>query len=57
RQKVFEPFFTTKVEGTGLGLSIAARIIKEHGGWLNVTSKEGSGATFEIELPIKEITP
>ena len=57
RQKVFEPFFTTKDEGTGLGLSIAARIIEEHGGWLNVTSEEGSGATFNIALPTKESTP
>jgi signal transduction histidine kinase len=52
--RVFEPFFTTKEEGTGLGLSIAARIVKEHGGWLNLTSQEGKGATFIITLPCTE---
>lgn len=48
---IFEPFFSTKEEGSGLGLSIARRIIEDHGGWLSVTSAEGSGATFTIALP------
>ena len=52
--RLFEPFFTTKEEGTGLGLSIAARIVEQHGGWLNVSSHEGEGATFTITLPWKE---
>jgi signal transduction histidine kinase len=54
QDRLFEPFFTTKEEGTGLGLSIAARIVKEHGGWLNLTSEEGEGATFIITLPSAE---
>lgn len=54
QDRLFEPFFTTKEEGTGLGLSIAARIVKEHGGWLNLTSEEGKGATFIITLPCAE---
>jgi len=54
QDRLFEPFFTTKEEGTGLGLSIAARIVKEHGGWLNLTSEEGEGATFMITLPCAE---
>ncbi len=54
QDKLFEPFFSTKEEGTGLGLSIAARIVEEHGGWLNLKSKEGKGATFTITLPSKE---
>jgi len=49
--KVFDPFFTTKEEGTGLGLSIARRIVEEHGGLLEVRSKEGSGAAFTLTLP------
>ncbi len=53
RDKIFQPFFTTKENGTGLGLSIAARIIEEHRGWLDVTSKEGEGATFVITLPLR----
>lgn len=53
REKVFQPFFTTKEEGSGLGLSISTRIIEEHGGSLDLTSK-GNGATFIITLPVKE---
>jgi signal transduction histidine kinase len=52
--EIFNPFFTTKDHGTGLGLSIAYNIISEHGGWLDVSSKEGQGATFVITLPIRE---
>ena len=52
QDKVLQPFFTTKDEGTGLGLSIATRIIEEHGGWLDLTSEEGTGATFVITLPV-----
>ena len=53
--KLFQPFFSTKEEGTGLGLSIATRIVEEHGGWLDVESKQGEGATFVITLPEKEV--
>ncbi len=52
--KVLEPFFTTKEEGTGLGLSIVARIIEEHGGRIDIKSKEGEGAIFIITLPVKD---
>ena len=54
QDRLFEPFFSVKEEGTGLGLSIAARIVAEHGGWLDLTSQEGKGATFKITLPYKE---
>ena len=54
KEKIFQPFFTTKEEGTGLGLSIATRIMEEHKGWIDVTSKEGEGTTFVITLPAKE---
>jgi len=54
REKIFQPFFTTKEDGTGLGLSIATRIVEEHKGWLDVTSKEGEGTTFVITLLVKE---
>lgn len=52
--KIMEPFFTTKEEGTGLGLSIAARVVQEHGGRLDVKSKESNGTTFIITLPVEE---
>jgi signal transduction histidine kinase len=54
KEKVFQPFFTTKEEGTGLGLSIAARIVEDHGGCLNLRSREGKGAAFIITLPCRE---
>ncbi len=53
--KIFQPFFTTKPagQGTGLGLSLAYDIItKGHGGKINVTTYEGSGSEFIIELPL-----
>ncbi|MCA1960715.1 MAG: MCP four helix bundle domain-containing protein [Desulfomonile sp.] len=54
QSKMFQPFFSTKEEGTGLGLSIATRIVEEHGGWIDLKSKEGEGATFIITLPVRE---
>jgi signal transduction histidine kinase len=54
KAQVFHPFFTTKDDGTGLGLSIAFNIINEHGGWLDLSSEEGQGATFVITLPVKD---
>ena len=55
QDKIFQPFFTTKEEGTGLGLSIAARILGEHGGWLDIESREGQGTTFTLNLPYRKI--
>ena len=49
--KVFELFFSTKEVGRGLGLSIAYSIIKKHAGHIQVKSKYGSGASFEVYLP------
>ena len=51
---VFEPFFTTKPagKGTGLGLSVAKRIVHDHGGDINIESKEGKGTIVSIILPV-----
>jgi signal transduction histidine kinase len=52
-RQVFDPFFSTRRErgGTGLGLSMVHGIVEEHGGSIDVESKEGHGSTFVIELP------
>jgi PAS domain S-box-containing protein len=52
--RLFEPYFTTKEGGTGLGLMIVQRIVREHGGSIEVESNQGHGTTFRIKLPIHE---
>lgn len=51
---IFEPYFTTKAEGTGLGLMIVQRIVRDHGGELEVRSEPNSGTTFTLFLPRDE---
>ena len=50
-EHLFEPFSST-TGGTGLGLSIVYQIIRDHGGTINVRSRQGQGTTITIELPI-----
>jgi len=51
--KIFDPFFTTKGvgQGTGMGLATVQGMIKQHGGFVNVTSQPGVGSTFELYFP------
>ena len=52
---IFEPFFTTKEEGqgTGLGLSLVYSIVENHGGNIKAWNNPGNGATFLIDLPLR----
>ena len=53
-QRVFEPYHTTKQTGSGLGLMIVQRIIDEHGGEIELSSKPGAGTCFKVRLPRSE---
>jgi signal transduction histidine kinase/ligand-binding sensor domain-containing protein len=55
KEKIFQPFFTTKPtgQGTGLGLSLAYDIVKAHGGEIKVSSQEGGGSVFTLNIPTK----
>ena len=52
--RLFTPYYTTKVQGTGLGLAIIQSVISDHHGTISVSSDEGRGTTFRIELPQRQ---
>jgi len=56
KESLFDPFFTQRADGTGtgLGMSITHRIVKDHGGEIEVESPgPGKGSTIFVELPKK----
>jgi len=55
-EQAFEPFFTTKEpgHGTGLGLPICDGIVRDHGGWMTLTSSPGKGTSFACFFPVSD---
>ena len=53
--RIFLPFFTTKPvgQGTGLGLAICYGLVQDLGGTIRVVSREGTGTSFIVELPLR----
>ncbi len=52
REKIFDLYFTTKSEGSGIGLAMTYRILQFHHGSVDVQSKVGSGAEFQLRIPV-----
>jgi PAS domain S-box-containing protein len=59
-KRIFEPFYTNKVmgrSGTGLGLAEVWGTVKDHSGYIDVTSEEGKGSTFTLYFPVTREEP
>lgn len=52
--RIFEPYYTTKQQGSGLGLMIVQRIVREHGGTVEIESDVNRGTTVRLRLPVHE---
>ena len=52
--RLFTPYYTTKLQGTGLGLAIVQSVVSDHHGAISVTSDEGRGTAFRIDLPQRQ---
>jgi signal transduction histidine kinase len=55
--QVFQPFFSTKDKGLGLGLNIVHKLVKEHGGYIFISSKIGEGTQIQLNFPVKIEVP
>lgn len=56
-KRLFTPYYTTKQMGTGLGLAIVQSVVSDHHGNISVTSEEGRGTTFRLDLPQRQAGP
>jgi len=52
--RLFTPYYTTKHLGTGLGLAIVQSVVSDHHGTISISSEEGRGSTFYINLPKRQ---
>jgi len=54
RQKIFEPYFSTKknLSNLGMGLYLVDKVVKDHGGFIEITSEKEKGTTFSLYLPV-----
>jgi PAS domain S-box-containing protein len=51
KARIFDPFYSTKFAGRGMGLAVVQRIVRDHGGAVNLVSSPGQGTIFEVFLP------
>ena len=59
-EKIFDPFFSLKEKGrsgTGLGLAVVWGTVHDHHGYIEVDSREGSGTTVHVYLPLTDVSP
>ncbi len=57
KEKIFLPYFSTKGEGTGLGLPTTRRIVRGHGGTIDLHTEPNNGTSFTIRLPLSSDVP
>ena len=56
-KNIFEPFYTKKVmgkSGTGLGMTVVAGVVKDHNGFIDITSTESVGTIFDLYFPVTD---
>ena len=51
---IYEPYHTTKVDGTGLGMMIVQRIMRDHGGEIEINSEPGRGTRLVLRFPLED---
>lgn len=57
RARARDPFFTTRPSGTGLGLAIVERVVRAHGGKVELRSSDEDGTTVTLRVPLRRRTP
>jgi len=55
KQHIFEPFFTTRDGMSGMGLSVVYGSVRQHSGWVEVSSEQDKGTEVNIFLPARAV--